>query len=443
MLCMSFMVVGVRGHNPAYEVVAVYGSTPAIDGSISVSEWSDAASVSFNNTEVFVKQDGINLYIGFNNSDDQFHDEDIIVVAIDVDHDGSLTPQADDVGLGVYRNGTIGEANVTGGTWGFKEVSGWTAAVNSALNMWQVEFNITYAKVNVVAGVEKTMGVVFVRYRGLNASSPEMLSWPPGMEPSDPMGNPSTWGAITSAGYNWTRARLPGVAAGQFVHYEVYAVWNGGNDTELESWVGNQPGSGINVTVLSVVNTTVTYETVQYNSTGIVYNYTRDVDVETGFYSDDYFLIAANLTAGDVVYTKDNNTRINETALASYLGQQLETNHLSSIANHSSISFIGLPYYFSATISEDHYWHRQSGMLLEMKYEFHTSRVSGSDVLVGHFVLGAVAALSSPPVIPEFPSFLILPLFIVATLPPVIVYRRKCIGAHTLIRYIHDNLTRA
>ena len=113
---------------------------------------------------------------------------------------------------------------------------------------------------------------------------------------------------------------------------------------------------------------------------------------------------------------------------ASYLGQQLETNNLSSFVNHSDISFIGLAYHFSATISEDHYWHRQSGMLLEMKYEFHTNRFSGSDVLVGHFVLGAVAALSSPPVIPEFPSFLILPLFIVATLPPVIVYRRKCIA---------------
>jgi len=187
-----------------YEIAAVYGSTPTVDGAISVSEWSDAASVAFKNTEVFVKQNGMNLYIGFNNPEDQFHDEDIIVVTIDVDHDGSLTPQADDIGLGVYRNGTLLEANVTGGTWGFNEVSGWTAVVNSTLDGWQVEFNITYSKVNVVAGVEKTIGAVFVRYRGLNASSPEMLSWPPGMEPSNPMGNPSTWGTIASAGHNWT-----------------------------------------------------------------------------------------------------------------------------------------------------------------------------------------------------------------------------------------------
>jgi len=219
--------------------------------------------------------------------------------------------------------------------------------------------------------------------------------------------------------------RLPGLAPGQFMHYEVYSVWNDGNDTELESWVDNQAMSGINVTVLSVVNSTVTYQEVTYNSTGIVYDSTRDVDVETGSYSYEYLFIAANLTAGDIIYTRDNNTWINETKVASYLGQQLETNHLSSLANHSEISFMGLPYYFSASVSQNYYWHRQSGMLLEMKYEFNTTRVSGMDVLVGHLVLNAVAALSIPPVIPEFPSFLIPPLFMSATLLAAIAYRKK------------------
>jgi len=219
--------------------------------------------------------------------------------------------------------------------------------------------------------------------------------------------------------------RLPGVAPGQFMHYEVYSVWNEGNDTDLESWARNQPMSGINVTVLSVVNTTVTYQEVTYNSTGIVHDSTQDVDVETGSYSYEYLFIAANLTASDIIYTRDNNTWINETALASYLGQQLETNHLSSFVNHSDISFIGLAYYLCASVSQDFYWHRQSGMLLEVKYEFRTSRVSGEDVLVGHFVLNAVAALSIPPVIPEFPSFLILPLFMTTTLLAILFDKRK------------------
>jgi len=199
-ICLSFMVIGARGHNPGYEVVAVYGSTPTIDGIINIHEWSDAASVFFNNTKVFVKQDGINLYIGFNNSETQFHHDDAVNILIDVDHDGSLTLQSDDVGLGVYRDGTLIEVNVTGGTPTITEVSGWTAVVNSTFDMWQVEFNITYSKINAVAEVEKTIGVAFACFRGLDGS-PNVFSWPPGY--TEIVGNPSKWGDITSEGYNW------------------------------------------------------------------------------------------------------------------------------------------------------------------------------------------------------------------------------------------------
>ena len=223
-LCLSFMVIGVGGHNPDYEIVAVYGSTPTIDGAINIHEWSDADSVSFNNTEVFVKQDGVNLYIGFNNSETQFHDDDAINIFIDVDHDGSLTLQSDDVGLGVSRNGTLIEANVTGGTWTITEVSGWSVVVNSTFDMWQAEFNITYSKINVVAGVEKTIGVVFVCYRGVEGSSPNMFSWPPGIS-SGPGGNPSMWGGITSTGYNWIPEFTSTIILPLFIVLSIIAVF--------------------------------------------------------------------------------------------------------------------------------------------------------------------------------------------------------------------------
>jgi hypothetical protein len=109
--------------------------------------------------------------------------------------------QSDDVGLVVYRNGTLLEANVIGGTWTITDVSGWTALVNSTSDMWQAEFNITYSKISVIAGVEKTIGAIFACYRGLEDSSPEVFSWPPGY--TEIYANPSMWGAITSTGYNW------------------------------------------------------------------------------------------------------------------------------------------------------------------------------------------------------------------------------------------------
>lgn len=130
-LFLSFFVIRVCGHDPGYEIVAVYGSTPTIDGFIDIIEWSDAASVSFNNTEVFVKQDGTNLYIAFNVSNKPFQEQDGVCLYFDVDHDGNTSLQPDDIGVVTIRNGTLMEGNVTGGAWTIKSVSGWTAQVNS------------------------------------------------------------------------------------------------------------------------------------------------------------------------------------------------------------------------------------------------------------------------------------------------------------------------
>jgi parallel beta-helix repeat protein len=182
-------------------LVAVYGSTPTVDGTINVNEWSDAAQVSFNNTEVLVKQDGFNLYVGFNNSGGQFHADDAVNILIDVKYDGGPKLKPDDIGLVVYRNGTLFETNVTDGTWAITEISGWTAEVNSTFDLWQVEFNITYSRIDVVAGVGKTIGVVFVRYRGLEGTSPEVFSWPPSY--TEIYMDASKWNAIISGVYNW------------------------------------------------------------------------------------------------------------------------------------------------------------------------------------------------------------------------------------------------
>lgn len=201
-LFLSFLVIRVCGHDPSYEIVAVHGSTPTIDGFIDPIEWSDAASVSFNETEVLIKQDGVNLYIAFNVSNKPFQEQDTVVIEFDVDHNGNTTLQPDDVGLGVYRNGTLIEANVTEGAWATKSVSSWTAKLNSTSDIWQVEFNITYPKIEVTAGIEKTVGVTFLCFLYPGDGSPTFIGWPPN-SPINAQVNPSSWGDMTSAGYNW------------------------------------------------------------------------------------------------------------------------------------------------------------------------------------------------------------------------------------------------
>lgn len=196
-LCLS-LVIGVRGD--AYEVIAKSGSTPTIDGSIGAIEWEDANYVSFNETTVYVKQDGVNLYIGFNISDATFFALDSAMFFIDIDHDQSATLQPDDVAIVVLRNGTLLEANVTGGSWNmWIEVSGWTASVNDSGDVWQVEFSISYSKIEVTAGIPKTIGAAFAA----SDDGAYPSTWPP-TSPSEPVdSSPARWGDINSTGYDW------------------------------------------------------------------------------------------------------------------------------------------------------------------------------------------------------------------------------------------------
>ena len=203
LFCLSFMAIGVEGQ-PNYEIVAAYGSTPTVNGSISVGEWNDAASVSFNNTEVFVKQDGVNLYIAFNVSDATLNWDEYVGVLFDVNHDDGITYRQDDIALAVHRNGTLVEGQLGNET--YVNATGWTASVYLNSKVWQAEFNITYSKINVTAGVEKTLGVVFIVEDF--PEPPEefpyyFYTWPQNLMVGGPPDNPSKWGDMTSTGYNW------------------------------------------------------------------------------------------------------------------------------------------------------------------------------------------------------------------------------------------------
>jgi hypothetical protein len=186
----------VKGPN-GYEIVAVFGSVPTIDGNIYTSEWSDASNIIFNNTAVNAKQDGVNLYIAVSVAYFSVQEPNFTIL-IDVEHDGSATLQSDDIAIWIYRNGTMGEASVTSGEWTTTDVSGWTAVSGTGEFSWRAEFNVTYSKINVVAGVEKTIGIAFLRTRDLN---PDPYTWPPDHEQI--IENPSNWGDMTSTGYNW------------------------------------------------------------------------------------------------------------------------------------------------------------------------------------------------------------------------------------------------
>ncbi|MCZ2807754.1 MAG: hypothetical protein O2V44_00205 [Candidatus Bathyarchaeota archaeon] len=199
--CFSFLAIGVEGQ-PNYEVVAVYGSTPTPDGAISAGEWDDAASVSLNNTEVFVKQDGEYLYVAFNVSDSTLNEEDSVSVLFDIYHDGGTTFGPDDVALGISLGGEPTEIQLL---YGSVIPFGWWAGVSYDSEWWQAEFGILYEKIAVTAGVEKSLGVAFIVVDSAATEPPSyyQYTWPPNLFVGESMEPPSKWGDMTSTGYNW------------------------------------------------------------------------------------------------------------------------------------------------------------------------------------------------------------------------------------------------
>jgi hypothetical protein len=182
--------------------IAKSGNAPTIDGSIGVGEWSDASALSSNDTQVLVKQDGTNLYIGFSTSGINPQDDLACGMFLDPNHDKGYELRSDDIVLDVFSNGTMWEGHVSGSDWGDPQnATGWTAKSSTILGIWQAEFNISYSKINVMAGVEKTLGALFVSGKVYDPLPSAV--WPPGYDWHSQRETPEQWGELSSGGYYW------------------------------------------------------------------------------------------------------------------------------------------------------------------------------------------------------------------------------------------------
>lgn len=199
-LCF-FMVIAPVVAQTDNVIVATYGSTPAIDGRISDNEWSDASAYSFNGTEVFVKQDGVNLYIAFKAP---LYADSGFFIMFDVKNDKSSLLLSDDILIGITKNNTLIESDVYDSQWAVARSYGWRAHTETVSNSTHAEFKIEYIKLNITAGTEKTMGINF-RYDVSN--NPPMLDayfiWSNVGTTEYPEFFPASWGTINSEGYNW------------------------------------------------------------------------------------------------------------------------------------------------------------------------------------------------------------------------------------------------
>lgn len=222
--------------------------------------------------------------------------------------------------------------------------------------------------------------------------------------------------------------RLPGVEPGQVMLYWFNTTVTG-NDTEFLSH-GTSVQDFANITVLSVSGVNVTCHLIS-NTTGVAQ--TGIFDVERGLENGSkisgglYLLVSANLTVGDSIFIGNPDFPvINDTIPANYLDRQLEANYWFSVRNQTSIDMYGHLYNITETTQE--YWEKKTGILLECFVREEASRPDGVGGVLTATMFIRFLILSAdplPPVIPEFATLLVLPLFTVATLLSMIAFRRK------------------
>jgi hypothetical protein len=234
--------------------------------------------------------------------------------------------------------------------------------------------------------------------------------------------------------YAYATDRLPGVAKNQFLQYELRAFWinGGGNDTAY-IYASSIPFVWYyNITVLGVNGSLVALHWVTYNLTSTLTDEIDVFDVESGelmnFTNPSGFfplLIASNLNVGDLAYNGTGlpwDRIINGTVTKALLGTQMQTNHLNDYLVTTRYMG-GAPYNLS--VQSDYYWEIVTGVLAEHVEYQNTNR----SALDGGWLVSTaeveIQILSAVPTIPESPSFIILPLFMLTTLLVVVACKRK------------------
>lgn len=214
------------------------------------------------------------------------------------------------------------------------------------------------------------------------------------------------------------QTRTVGVSASDWFKYDFSFSWNSTdpNAPIPPSLVGLNETEWQMISIVSVSGTNVTGQLTTHFKNGTEKTVADYVDIETGEGKNMTMLvISANLNANDTVYTSGiySTWKINETTLRAYPDGTRETNHLNIT--------IEIPFPIYIYLSSNYYWDKSTGIIVEMSIEgisqeggYETSWSRSMRIIESNIWI-----------VPEFPSFLILPLFIIATLLAVMVYKRK------------------
>lgn len=193
-----------------------------------------------------------------------------------------------------------------------------------------------------------------------------------------------------------------------------YAFVTTGNSTFFSDFF-NLTYVKLTVTAISLP-TNITTEVLETFENGTQKTIVNFVDVDTGYGNGSGIFIGANLAQGDLIYPGDvsgddwTGVTINETITKNYLGTDVAVNHYNRTMEFISPGA-------NASTSLNYYWYQTSGMVTELLFHVSIRTTTSFEEVT---IQGIITSI-----VPEFPTAVILPLFIaISTLAAVLVKRK-------------------
>lgn len=240
-----------------------------------------------------------------------------------------------------------------------------------------------------------------------------------------------------SFGIASAQTRLPGVSVGDSFKYTFDFDINVGDlgfglPSLLEGLIAQVKSiDSVQMTVTQVSGSLVTMQTVMQFKNGTQQSSSISVDVASGADTanegiTDTFLIASNLNSGDAIYAGGNGGEINETVTRTYNSESRQLNHQSIVTNFNvtpeELQGTGLTYALQQSNTQDTYWDKQTGALVEMSFNMEsTSQQINADIS-----LNVRLVESNVITIPEFPVTILLVALAFAVAASAICIRYKC-----------------
>ena len=194
--------------------------------------------------------------------------------------------------------------------------------------------------------------------------------------------------------------RTAGVSEGDWFKYNLSMDFDSllNMTSEEFSFADFLIGETVTLTIQNVSGTNVTgVFTIEYEN-GTEYSQSGSVDLTTGEGDLRSWLIAADLNAGDPLYTSEPDEMINETSVQTYFWGARETNHLIYSYNFTSEEDYSY-------LSVDMFWDKETGVVTKLSFE--------ADAFVNGTVIDASAEwlITDSSIIEDVPEFTPFTLF--------------------------------